>query len=108
MQFVYKWCGAAVERLQSYVRVLENYNKGEAREYVRTIIPLLEEGIRNIVSAQKLSQQRNEIIKLGSLKVQAEVNLDTIKALHDFDERIAIREIILKNAIELIVACKNY
>lgn len=51
-QSVYEWCGAAVERLQSYLRLLENFSIGKAKLQQRIVISVLENALQKFSLAQ--------------------------------------------------------
>lgn len=78
-QLVSEWCVVAAERLQSYLRLLQNFSLAKARLQHRIVIPVLEEAIEKFSSANvKLDQAARYYAKAseGVASLISQVNTD--------------------------------
>lgn len=79
-QSVYEWCGVAGERLQSYLRLLQNLSLGKARMQHRILIQVLEDGITKMTRAQ----EQLELASLSFNKAAGSIVALTAQLNEDF------------------------
>lgn len=115
VESVYQWCGPAIDRFNSYLRLLEKFNKSKASMQQRMVIQVLENGINQLTSAQdQLDQETKDkltdmIRAIGEAKTQIESTQNTIKDVEDID----FLQDVIQNEIKLpvnkfIEKCSKY